>query len=177
MIPFVPEAAPDNVVSSLESYSASLSEWFSNTQMNANPEKCHLLRTVNRPTSIKIGEHIVLNSIAKKCLVFKSIVNSVLARITPYMCSSKRKLLTNAFFKAQFRYCPLVWMCHSRSMNNKINRLHERCHRIIHMSSFANLIAKDGSVAIPTRNLQDLATEMFKVYKNMLAELMHAFFV
>ena len=45
------------------------------------------------------------------------------------------------------------------------------------MSSFANLTAKDGSVAIPTRNLQDLATEMFKVYKNMLTELMHAFFV
>ena len=28
-------------------------------------------------------------------------------------------------------YCPVVWMFHSRDKNNKINRLHERCLRII----------------------------------------------
>ena len=31
----------------------------------------------------------------------------------------------NAFFKSQFNYCPLIWMCHNRDNNNKINRLHE----------------------------------------------------
>ena len=25
----------------------------------------------------------------------------------------------NAFFKAQFNYCPVIWMFHSRSLNNK----------------------------------------------------------
>ena len=44
----------------------------------------------------------------------------------------KRKLLMNAFFKSQFSYCPLLWMCHSLSMNNKINRLHERCLKKTH---------------------------------------------
>ena len=103
----------------------------------------------------------------------------VLVRITPFMCISKRKLLMNAFFKAQFSYCPLVWVCHSRSMNNKINRLHERCLRTIYnnkTSSFADLLAKDGSVTIHTRNLQVLATEMFKVHKNMSTELMQGLF-
>ena len=38
----------------------------------------------------------------------------------------------NAFFKAQFSDCPLVWMCHGRLMNIKIVRLHERCLRIIY---------------------------------------------
>ena len=100
----------------------------------------------------------------------------VLARITPYMYISKRKLLMNAFFKAHFSYSPLVWVYHSRSMNNKINRLHGRCLRIIYndkTSSFADLLAKDGSVTIHTRNLQVLASEMFKLHKNMSTELIH----
>ena len=65
-------------------------------------------------------------------------------------------------------------------MNNKINRLHERCLRIVHSdktSSFEKLLEKDGSVTIHTRNLQTLATEMFKVYKNLspaiIADLFH----
>ena len=40
-------------------------------------------------------------------------------------------------------------------MNNKINRLHERCLKIIYndkTSSFVDLLAKDGSVTIQTRN-------------------------
>lgn len=46
----------------------------------------------------------------------------VFAKITPYMCISKRKLLINAFFKARFSYCPPAWVCYSCLMNNKINR-------------------------------------------------------
>ena len=72
----------------------------------------------------------------------------------------------NAFFNSQFSYCPLVWMCHSRSINTKINNLHYRALRMIYKddsASFKELLAKDGSVAIHHRNLQILATEMFKV--------------
>ena len=52
----------------------------------------------------------------------------------------------NSFFNSQFNYCPLVWMFHSRSINNKINRLHERVLRIVYndfKSSFKNLLEKD----------------------------------
>ena len=35
------------------------------------------------------------------------------------------------------------------------------------MSSFADLLAKDGSATIHTRNLQVLAIEIFKVRKNI----------
>ena len=54
-------------------------------------------------------------------------------------------------------------------MNKKINRLHERCLHIVYSdkaSSFEKLLEKDGSVTKHTRNLQTLATEMFKVYTN-----------
>ena len=64
-------------------------------------------------------------------------------------------------------------------MNNEINRLHERCLRIIYNDktlSFVELFAEDGSATIHTRNLQVLATEMFKVRKYMSPELMPELF-
>ena len=48
-----------------------------------------------------------------------------LARIAPFMNIEKRKIVMNGFFNAQFSYCPLTWMFHSRKLNNKINKLHE----------------------------------------------------
>ena len=42
----------------------------------------------------------------------------------------KRKPIMNAFFKSQFSNSPLTWMINSRKLNNKINRLHERCLRV-----------------------------------------------
>ena len=30
-----------------------------------------------------------------------------------------------AFIMPQFGYCPLVWICHGRTLNNKINKLHK----------------------------------------------------
>ena len=55
-------------------------------------------------------------------------------------------------------------------MNNKINKLHERCLQIIFNdkhSSFNELLAKDRSVTVHNRNLQVLAIEMFKVSKGL----------
>ena len=85
----------------------------------------------------------------------------------------------NSFFNSQFNYCPLVWMFHSRSINNKINRLHERVLRILYndfKSSFKNLLGKDGTVSIQVKNLQKLVTEMFKISKNFSVPLMSELF-
>ena len=54
---FVSEATPGNVVSTLESYSASLFEWILNNQMSSNTEKCDLLMNANRTATVKICEH------------------------------------------------------------------------------------------------------------------------
>ena len=75
-------------------------------------------------------------------------------------------MIMNAFFNSQFNYYPLIWMCPNRSRNRKITRLHERCLRIIYndkQSSFKMPLEKDSSVSIHDRNIQCLATEMYKV--------------
>ena len=43
------------------------------------------------------------------------------ARFSQYMNLSKRKILMNASFDSQFKYCLLIWMCHSRTNNKKID--------------------------------------------------------
>ena len=165
--------------------------------MKANPDKCHLLLSTKEDKSIEIDGHKISNSNCEKLLGviidsqlkfnvhLEALIKKanqkvhVLARITPYMSIPKRKLLMNSFFMSQFNYCPLVWMCHSRKLNNKINRLHERCLRIVYndkTSSFEELLSKDGSVTIHTRNLQVLATEMFKVRKDMSPAIMKEIF-
>ena len=61
-------------------------------------------------------------------------------------------------------------MFYSRIINNKINRQHERCLRLLYQeksSSFEKLLEQDKSVTIHTRNLQILATEMSKVYRTV----------
>ena len=88
---------------------------------------------------------------------------SALTRVTPYIGIAKKRILMNAFFTSQFSFCLLVWMCHSCTNNSKINKLHERCLRIVcndKQSSFNELLEKDGLVSIHMRNIQILASEM-----------------
>ena len=47
------------------------------------------------------------------------------------MSLKKRRTLMKAFIESHFNYCPLILMFHSRIMNNKINRIHERALRLV----------------------------------------------
>ena len=70
-----------------------------------------------------------------------------------------------AFILSQFNYCPLVWMFCDRTLNNKINHIHERALRITHKdmrSDFDTMLLSDNSVPLHIRNLQLLMTEVFK---------------
>lgn len=84
-----------------------------------------------------------------------------------------------AFFESQFSHCPLVWMCHSRTINTRINNLHQRVTSMVYKddtASFEELLRKDGSVTIHQRNLQFLVTEMFKVKTGIAPPLVKGIF-
>ena len=60
-----------------------------------------------------------------------------------------------------------------------MNRIHERCLRILHNDkrfSFNALLEKDGSVTIHERNIKILATKVFKVSKNLAPSGSHKIF-
>ena len=79
----------------------------------------------------------------------------------------------------QFNYCPLIWMCHSRTLNNKLNKLHERALRLVYddrQSTYEELLNIGKSVTIHHRNLQVPATELYKVNHGLAPELMNNIF-
>jgi len=160
--------------------------------MKANPDKCHFLCSSNTEVTLNVENENIKSTNCKKLLGVKidSKLNfnshiqdlcrkagqklNAISRISPYMDFAKRRLLVNAFFFSQFNYCPLVWMCHNRTNNNKINRLHERCLRLIYndkKSSFKDLLDKDKSFSIHHRNLQTFATELLKVFKGVNTDI------
>ena len=70
-------------------------------------------------------------------------------------------------------------MFHNRLINNKINRLHERCLRIVYndnQSTFEELLEKDNTVSVHRRNLQFLAIELYKVINGISPDLMKEVF-
>ena len=85
-----------------------------------------------------------------------------------------------SFIESQFGYCPLIWMFHSRGLNNKINRIHERALRITYndkSSSYGELLTKDRSVAIHHRNIIALVKEIYKVMQGISPPLLNEVFV
>ena len=48
------------------------------------------------------------------------------------MNKKKPRILMNAFIRSQFSYCSLVWMSHSRTVNNRINKIREKALRLVY---------------------------------------------
>ena len=131
---------------------------FANNQMIVNDDKCHLILSFpEENTAIPIEELSIKCSKVKKLLrihvdyklkfntdvgtIFKKAHRTftALSRITNYTELPKIHILMNAFFKAQFNDCPIIWMFQSCSLNSKIDGLHKRCLRIIHNDKYSDI--------------------------------------
>ena len=70
-------------------------------------------------------------------------------------------------------------MFHNRALNNRINKIHERALGLVYQNknlSFSELLQLDNAVTIHQRNLQVLATEIFKVKHDLSPEIMKQIF-
>ena len=156
------------VISNLEKSTDSLLNWLRENHMKTNADKCYLLVSSNERCTAKIEDFSIKNSTEEKLLgvkfdsnlSFENHVTSLckkasqklhaLARISHYMDLNKRRNLIEAFITSQFSYCLLIWMFHSRSLNNKINRIHEQALRLVYQNnlSFSELLDLDDSVTV-----------------------------
>ena len=120
--------------------------------------------------------HLYLSKVTLQVSVKKTSQKlHALAKLVNYMDLPKRKVLMKAFITSQFSYCPLIWMFHSRTLNNRINYIHERALRLTYkdnQSSFKELLENDHSGTVNHKNLQVLVTEIFKVKNDLTPEIM-----
>ena len=82
-------------------------------------------------------------------------------------------------FDSQFSHCSLVWMSHSSVLNTKINNFHCRDLRIIYrdeISTFEELLKKDGTLPIHQKNIHYLVTEMYKIENELAPSFMKEIF-
>ena len=173
--PFACGKSVAEVITQLQENFCKLSEWSKLNCLKLNDDKCHLLVSNHvGDININTGDNIITCSASEKLLgvhidntlKFDVHIASLckkanqklhaLARMSNFISSSKLITLMKSFVISQFSYCPLVWMFHSKHMNNRINHLHERALRIAYndyLSSFQSLLEKDKSVTIHYRNI------------------------
>jgi len=149
--PYETGLSNDEVIEKLEDNAVLLIDWFKSNYMKPNPEKWHLLLSdTNNSLSMKIGQKLIYNSKNEKILgvtfdnelSFKCHINKLckkasqklyaLARVSNHMSFNQRRIIMNTFITSHFNYCSLVWMCHSRTLNNQINRIHHRALNIVY---------------------------------------------
>ena len=170
-------------------------KWICDNEVKANPDKFHMVLSEKSPIYlIEVEGEKVFNSERKKLLGttidtkmhFNDHVSKLcskassklhaLSRISHFMTFEQRKTILNAFILSHFSNCPLVWMFHSRSLNNRINHLHERALRSVYQdstSTFEDLLIRNESVSIHHRNIQTLVIEMYKVYYKICPKIMN----
>ncbi len=196
--PYACKTNIDDVITQLQEDSNKLLQWFSHNSLKANPDKFHLiLNDSNENLSINVGQYEIHNSQSEKLLgvtidnklTFNDHVAGLckkatkklhaLTRVSRYMNTDKKRVIMKSFITSQFSYCPLVWMLHSRTLNNRINRIHERALRVVYndnASTFEEMLKKDGSVTIHEKNLQTLSIELFKVLNGLSPKIKDEFF-
>ena len=104
---------------------------------------------------------------------------NALTKVGQYMNLAQHRSIMKAFICSEFGYYPLVWMFHSRKINNRINSLHERVLRVVYRdykATFFEWLTKDKSVTIHQRNLPILATEIFKTKNELNPKIMEEIF-
>ena len=178
----------DEIIEKLETDMSNICELFHHNGFKVNPGKFHFLISPFVDRTIKImgstiktsKEEVLLGVRIDSDVTFEEHVTSIcynanqirhaLTKVSKQMSLQKDRIFMKSFITSQCNYFPMVWMYHSRSLNNKVNHIHERALRIVYQdfqSSVLALLVKDNSLTIHQKNLQLLAIETFKLKMNI----------
>ena len=104
---------------------------------------------------------------------------SAFSRVAPYLNHEKGKILYNTFVMSNFNYCPLIWMYHGKTSNNKVDRVQKRAQRVLHNdfnTQFEVLLETTDERKVHTKNLQKLMLQIFKCLSEEIPSFMWTFF-
>ena len=123
-------------------------DWLKKHIPKGNADKCHLITSLKTTVGTEVSNITIMSE--EKVKLFRIYIDNrlsfdchisqfyrkarkklhALTRVFKYMNISKRKLIGNAFIMSQFSYCLL--RIHSRAMEHRISRTHERTLRLIY---------------------------------------------
>ena len=155
-------------------------QWFSNNGMKTNAYKNHLLLSTKEKLTayvsnfkttygnkekllgVTIDSHLKCESHIESLCSISSQKLYAISRLLSYMNLDQRRLIIKSSNNSQFGYCPLIWMNHSRELNNILNRIHKLTFRIIYRDgAIDELLEKYKNGKIHFKKIQVLLTERF----------------
>ena len=107
----------------MENVSIALFPWFDNNLFKSNPDKFDLIISNIENLTVHNSEYEIENNKCEKLFDWKINFDDYISdtcRIPSLIALSKGRILINSFFNSPFSYCPLIWMCDSRTNKNKI---------------------------------------------------------
>ena len=144
-------------LSDLEITLDNLLNYFCHNNFKANALKCYLSLSPFNAKSINIKSSVIEGSSSEKFLGitidsnfnFEKYINELCnkgnlklhapTRCAKFMSTEKRRLIFKTFIMSQFNYFPLVWMFHTKQLNNRINSLHDKALRVTYQDRNSSL--------------------------------------
>ena len=163
--------------------------------MKTDACNCYLFQSPYQPVPVNIKSSIMESSNCEKILgTYREIslsleyhINRIcrkasrklhtLSRIAKYTSKDKKHKIFKYFIISEFNYCPIIWMCHGRVLNNKVNHKPKDIVNNDKKIQFRNFIKTWQIYVNSYENLQYLTTELFKVKNGFSHEVMKKDFV
>ena len=186
----------------LENESNLAIKWFNENNMIINPEKFQAMilglgnqhqekyclridgkniETKNQVTllGVEIDDKLKFDKhISSLCKKSNNQLNA-LSRIQTFLGQKEKETMINTFIYSNFNYAPLVWHFSSRNSEKKIEKIQERCLRLVlndYTSNYENLLIKSGKPSMELRRLRILVLEIFKTLNSLNPEFMREIF-
>ena len=180
-----------NITSNLRNSFDRVSHWFYKNYMVLNAGKCHFMCLGNNTETFSFSNNLMENSNEQKILGliidnnlnFKDHMTELckkasqkieaLCRLPSYLRNSQKKVIFNSIIKTQCNYCPLVWMFCSRTLNDMINKSHEKEIRIVlndYSSDFIELLENNNDIS----NHHTLLIEVFNMKNERVPSIMES---
>ena len=178
----------DKLVHVLENDSRILIKWFSDNQMQANPDKFQAIalgkKTHDANISFNLNDNVIkcddevklLGVTFDFMLNFKShVLNickkasrqlNVLKRIGTHLNRLGKLTIYYSFILSNFNYCPLVWHFCGENNSKKIEHIQERALRFIYdddVSNYEQLLEMSKLPSLKIRRLRLMGIQTFKM--------------